>query len=119
MTDQDHDAQAGERPQVPVTPSPPGHGGLPLALLPNRVCSARGPCGWRSGKRIIYALAQVGRGHPPHEPVRARRTPDEQTVDQAVSEALPDLQDRGATRERRRSAQRWDVVLFAVACGRL
>jgi hypothetical protein len=49
---------------------------------------------------------------------RGGRTQDEDAVDQAFSAALPDVQDRGATRERGSGARPWSMVRFAVACGR-
>src|SRR5215813_9190936 len=76
---------------------------------------------WRAGvtgqirpatTSVREGLTGSAHGLPDALPVsrfRSRRTPNEAAVDQAVSEELPYMQDRGATRQRGRGACHWDM----------
>jgi hypothetical protein len=86
-----------------------------------RICSAERDARAAGGvASASHALSPVwDDGGLPVSRFGRGRTHDEEAVDQAISEALPDLQDRGAKREHGSGARRWDMVLLAVACGHL
>jgi hypothetical protein len=91
--------QDGMRPH----PSEPGSGRRP------RVVEGEG---FRGSAHGLQAALTVDR-------FKGGRTDAEAAVDQAVSEAMPDVRDRRAKRERGSGALLWSMVLLSVACRRL